>query len=468
MGKRKRRLYLAYALISYPLIGNCQRKNAAMLDSDDDDDDSSVSLFSPDRSCLITVSGDEEVHLVQDILLDRALDALDEKRGSTRENALSFIIEALKSNVQHHFVENKFATLLHQCLCSIRKGSKKASAKEIALASHAIGLLVLTVGYGDKAREIFEESIRTLDQSLASESDASKISLLECLAIITFVGGNEQEETQRSMDMMWRMIHPKLGSNVFVVKPSTLLINTVVSAWSFLLSTMGELKLNSKNWENKISYLSSLLDKEDRSVRNVAGKALALVFEIGVIEKYSAEPNRASTTTQEESKQQESYVHIQGLKGKVINQVEDLSVEAGGKGSTKKDLNSQKILFRDILEFFKYGYYPEISVKIDGDLLQTSSWSQVTQLNFLKRFLGGGFIKHMQENDFLHDVFNFIPKRKNLTNNKYRMTDCEKRMFRSSNSVLNKARARSLNKQRMLSESKNLGHFAVNMVDEMA
>lgn len=36
----------------------------------------------------------------------------------------------------------RFATLLHQCLASIKKGSKKASAKEIALASHAIGMIL--------------------------------------------------------------------------------------------------------------------------------------------------------------------------------------------------------------------------------------------------------------------------------------------------------------------------------------
>lgn len=57
--------------------------------------------------------------------------------------------------------------------------------------------------------------------------------------------------------------------------------------------------------------------------------------------------------TQEESKQQDSYIHLQGLKGKVINQVKNLSVEAGGKGSAKKDLNSQRSLFRDIAEFFE-------------------------------------------------------------------------------------------------------------------
>lgn len=99
-------------------------------------------------------------------------------------------------------VLSRFATLLHQCVGSIRKGSKKASAKEIALASHVIGkilinvlgfhivfvylniyfksslgLLILTTGYGDKAREIFGESIRSLDESLSLGSDVSKISV---------------------------------------------------------------------------------------------------------------------------------------------------------------------------------------------------------------------------------------------------------------------------------------------------
>lgn len=59
-------------------VGNSQRKNAAMLDSDDDS--SSVSSSSTSRTDHISVSGNEEVHFDQDALLDQALDALDEKR----------------------------------------------------------------------------------------------------------------------------------------------------------------------------------------------------------------------------------------------------------------------------------------------------------------------------------------------------------------------------------------------------
>ena len=72
------------------------------------------------------------------------------------------------------------------------------------------------------------------------------------------------------------------------------------------------------------------------------------------MEKFSGEVKGSSDgSTQEGSKPQEGFSHIQGLKGKIINQVRNLSAEAGGKGSAKKDLNSQRNLFRDILEFFE-------------------------------------------------------------------------------------------------------------------
>ncbi|KAG2699008.1 hypothetical protein I3760_07G173100 [Carya illinoinensis] len=433
-----------------------------MLESDDDN--SSVSSSSTTRSDRVPVLGTEEVQLDKDSLLEQALDALYEKRGSTREKAMASIIEAFNSSLQHDFLEKKFATLLHQCLNSVKRGS----SKEISLASHAIGLLALTVGPGDNAHEILEESITPLSQAFKSVSDSLKISaLLECLAIITFVGGNDSEETERSMQIMWQVLNPKLGSNVVASKPSAAVITAVVSAWSFLLTTMDGFSLNPKHWQESISYLSSLLDKDDRSIRIAAGEALALIFEIGSVEKFFGEAKSSNAgSIQEGSKPQEGFSQIQGLKGKIINQVKNLSAEAGGRGSAKKDLNSQRNLFRDILEFFEDGYCPEISVKIGGESLQTSSWSQLIQLNFLKRFLGGGFVKHMQENEFLHDVFGFTPKKKHLLDDEHRISSAEKRMYKSPNSVLNKARTQLLNKQRMLSEGRNAGHFAVNVGDE--
>lgn len=436
-----------------------QRKHAAMLDSDDDN--SSVSSSSDARSDHMSVSANEEVQLDKDRLLDEALDALYEKRGSTREKALSAIIEAFNSGLQHEFVEKKFATLLHLCIIT---SIKKGSAKEVSLASHAIGLLALTVGCGDKAREILEGIFPTLPQALKIGADSSKISaLLECLAIVTFVGGNDPAETERSMQIMWQLVHPKLGSNVAGVKPSPAIITAMVSAWAFLLTTIDGLSLDPKYWQESISYLSGLLDKDDRSVRIAAGEALAVIFEIGSLEKFCSQVKDAGGGSTQEGKE---LAHMHGLRGKVLNQVRNLAVEAGGKGSAKKDLNSQRNLFKDILEFLEHGDSPKTSMKIGGDALQTSDWCQLIQLNFLKHFLGGGFVKHMQENNLLHDIFGFAPKKKYNLGAEHQMSSGEKRLFRSPNSVLNKARTQFLNKQRMLSKGRNVGRFAVGAADD--
>ncbi|GER40207.1 interferon-related developmental regulator family protein [Striga asiatica] len=431
------------------------KKNSAMLDSDDTE-----SLGSSSSSMLgnIVESVNGEVLVDKDTLLDESLDALYEKRGSTRQKALASIIEAFNSSLQHEFVEKKFATLLHQCLNSIKKGS----AKEVTLACHAIGLLALTSGPGEKAHEILEESVPTISEALRIRPETSKIlSLLECLAIITFVGGEEPEQTEESMQIMWQMAHPKLGPNVAAAKPSPAIITTVVSAWSFLLTTISGRELNGMSWQESVSYLSTLLDKDDRQLRIAAGEALALIFEVGNLEKFCGETKLSFSNDEQNSLRKSMFMH--GLKNKVLNQVRSLSSEASGKGSAKKDLNNQRNTFRDILEFIEDGYTPVTSMKIGGESLHTNTWAELIQLNFLKHFLGGGFVKHMQDNQFLHDVFGFVPKKKLLSGD--RISVAEKRMYRSPNSILSKARTQLLNKQRMLSQDKNAGHFAVGLAE---
>lgn len=89
-------------------------------------------------------------------------------------------------------------------------------------------------------------------------------------------------------------------------------------------------------------------------MRIAAGEALALIFEMGSLEKFTAEAKSSTNgSVQEGNKSREGLAHIQGLKAKILNQVRNLSAEAGGKGSTKKDLNSQRNLFKDVLEFLE-------------------------------------------------------------------------------------------------------------------
>lgn len=96
---------------------------------------------------------------------------------------------------------------------------------------------------------------------------------------------------------------------------------------------------------SSVSFFSTLLDKDDRSIRIAAGEALALIFEIGSLEKFCGE-----------SKEWNDYrktMYIHGLRTKVTNQMKDLSTEAGGRGCNKKDLINQRNTFRDIVDFLE-------------------------------------------------------------------------------------------------------------------
>lgn len=93
------------------------------------------------------------------------------------------------------------------------------------------------------------------------------------------------------------------------------------------------------------------MDKDDRSVRIAAGEALAVIFEVGDFERFFSEKNGSSDSTDKDTR--DGYVHLKGLRGKVLNQVKDLASEAGGKGTAKKDLNVQRNLFRDLLDYLE-------------------------------------------------------------------------------------------------------------------
>ncbi|KAF8404890.1 hypothetical protein HHK36_009785 [Tetracentron sinense] len=82
--------------------------------------------------------------------------------------------------------------------------------------------------------------------------------------------------------------------------------------------------------------------------------------------------------------------------------------------------------------------------------------------------MGGGFVKHMLENGFLHDVFEFTPMKKHLSDDDHNTDSSDERLYKSPNSVLNKARTRLLNKKRMLSQGKNNGYYSVSLNSEEA
>ncbi|URE05312.1 Interferon-related developmental regulator [Musa troglodytarum] len=426
-------------------MGKSQRRKAGgdQFDSSDADSVSSISTG------LLELANDTECLNSQEFELEKYIDDLYEKRGSTREKALSGLVDAFEGHVLFKFVENKFITLLNQYINSIKRGS----TKEACLASRAIGLLAITVGAENNAHEIMEESVSHLSQALISGSDArKKSSVLDCLAVVTFVGANDLAETEISLKAMWQVIYPKSGPNVGLVKklPSTVLA-VAISAWSFLLTTISGWRINPDNWKESVAFLFTLLEDNDRSVRVAAGEAIALFFELGILDLHWSDHIDIDSLNHEVLKHG-MLPYMQSMKAKILAKANDLSVEAGGKGTDKKNLNDQRDLFQKILDYVQTGECPEISLKISSKhgLLRASTWTQTIRLNFLKRFLGRGFLKHAQDNELLHDLFNF-EQDKTVS-----LSSIEKKISRSEG---DKGRTQKMKKDRKLAQERKRGHL---------
>ncbi|KAK6143618.1 hypothetical protein DH2020_023966 [Rehmannia glutinosa] len=251
--------------------------------------------------------------------MDRFLDDLFAKRGSVREEALSSIIDGLSLNYRRHFAGKNFATLLYRCLNSFKKGS----SKEI---------------------------------------------VIDCLAIATFVGVNDFEETEASMQILWQFILPESGENVVVKKHSTSVLSAAISAWSLLLTTVDGWHLNYNHWR----------EVDDQSVCMAAGEAIALICEIGFLEKFASNItiDKISLKEKEQNITDQDY-SIQKLQEIVSNNVKRLSSQ---KTAAAKALNGWNNFSPNVLGVFKDGCFHETALKIGKHSLQLRSLSQLLQV----------------------------------------------------------------------------------------
>lgn len=400
-----------------------QRRSSKYFDSDDD----TLSSTSTGGLSDLTLVQEVEVDGSEDLVLDNHLDALYEKRASTRENGLKGFISAFMNDLQYEFAESKNETLLDMFMKSMKKGS----SSEVALAAHAAGLLAITIGAGEIAHKVMEDSIPNFSRACKIASDAENYSMvLQSLAVVTFVGGTDFEETEKSMDLLWQQIS---GTN----KTQPAVKAAAISAWAFLLTTLPTDQLDSQFCKKCLPMLSTFLEHDNRAVRIAAGEAIALIFE---------------TVNSEDEGEDDFNNLVPGgldqdnvLEKKILEQMKALSIEASGKGSSKKDLNSQRSSFRDFLASIEDGTKPEATVKLqNGDVVNVSMWTQIIQTNFFRHFLGGGFQKHMQVNPLLHEVFSFTPNQEK----QQALSAKEKRLYMSPNSAASKARTQQRNKRR--------------------
>ncbi|GAA0147186.1 hypothetical protein Leryth_001482 [Lithospermum erythrorhizon] len=376
-------------------------------------------------------------------VLDESLDTMFEKRASKRENALASLIQEFNNNVDMQqlddFVEKNFATILYHCVNSFKKGA----SKEVSLAARFLGLVALTtIPGGHIAREIRQESISPLSEALRSDSFglSTYSSLVDCLAMVTFLGGAEKpEETEEAIKILCYLIN---ADDIYDTPPS--IIKSVVYAFSLLLTTKDEVSTNPEIWREPICFLLAVLVQEkDTKVWLAAAHALALSFEIPSLNRF-----------------------LSCLK------------ESDGGDFKREDLKEIVVdrfwildphyiyMFDEIVKFLDHNEIPQDLIKCT-----IKTWGELLQTRFLKHLLGdsnarSSFRRETEDIKYEseHDV-----EFKYKSNSSFvgiHMTKTEKRLYKSPNSLGNKARTKVLNKKRGVVEDSKAGYYAAAVAEE--
>ncbi|GJN19356.1 hypothetical protein PR202_gb06623 [Eleusine coracana subsp. coracana] len=324
-------------------------------------------------------------------LLNMCVKALQDKRASTREAALTALIGEFEKLPLLDDADKACFNVFALCGVCIREGR---SLKEARLAFRAVGLLAVT--HRAASPSILDEAFPLLATTIRDQDDAPTLAAaIDCLVAVTFAGARNKEHVERSMKVIWDAIFSPVSRssspNVETTASPQVLI-AAVSAWAFLITTIVSVtdvlrKADSAIWNATFASLAGLLDHDDRAVRMAAGEALAVCVELNLTQHIPRKDMDA-----------------------LAAKASDLAFEAPGKGSNNTILPKQKDLFRQIAAFLTLGERPEKSLptSMDGCVaLQVSTWAKLVQLNFLRRFLGKGFEKHVEDNELFKEAFSY-------------------------------------------------------------
>ncbi|GJM90623.1 hypothetical protein PR202_ga06923 [Eleusine coracana subsp. coracana] len=341
-------------------------------------------------------------------LLDMCVAALQDKRGPTREHAMAALCGALEALPPLDELDSRCLTIFALCGVSIKKAA--INPKEARLAYRAVGLLALTLRAG--APGLLAHAFPLLFKTVQAHDDApTLVAALDCLAAVTFAAALDAEEAERSLKAVWAVVFPPVSrssnsnskassrptnttssSSSSQSQAQAVVVAAAVSAWTFLLTTVTLTDAQRKAadraaWAATIASLARLLDADDRAVRMAAGEALAVCAEL----------NLTQHTPRKD---------MDALRARAS----DLAAEAGGKGvAEKKLLPGHRDLFKQVAAFLDRGERPAartVRVAKDGrGAVRVATWSKLAQLNFLRRFLAGGFLKHVQGNALFKEAF---------------------------------------------------------------
>ncbi|PRP76904.1 asparagine-linked glycosylation protein 11-like [Planoprotostelium fungivorum] len=369
-------------------------------------------------------NGDEEsVIVATEAELEEQLDLLTEKSAETRNIAFRVLIKHMKNSIANvEFFEKNKPLIVD----AIKRGLKKGGNDEMTLSAETASLLSIRLGDASQSESIFTDLKPTFIEMINNPALDSSVRAAACGAysLTNFVSSSDETET---IDIL------PLFRSQFSAKESDVLLETSsLDAYSLLVTTLEDQYIYDNLLPEHTLDVVDQLQSSDIQVRIAAGQLLALFFEVGrIVEGEEFDLYKFSYYCN---------IDLEGLLDTLNQLVSDKS-----KTKTKKDKVKQKEPFKDIVASIEHGQVPEETLFILHQRIYFSHWTQLIQLDVLRKYLGTGLQSHFETNFLLHDIFDVNI---DLDKKKIQLTQVEKRKLMSPSSDVAKYRSRNLGSQR--------------------
>jgi len=317
------------------------------------------------------------------------IEGLSSKSSKARiENAKSFKSVLTKKYMYEFLVDRRLTVsdVLERCI-------KKGNGEEQSLAIECFVILCIHLGASDDSEELFRHLKPLMITILndASCSTKARCSCAEAVGFLTFMMCDDNEEAHEvlvTLENIFKASYLKGDGSVPNLSVDiTSLHNSALQSWCLLLSVSPSSTFFSFI-DRHINKLPELLDSKDVELRISAGEAIALLYDLAreVDEQFEGDD-------------------IDML----ISKLKDLATDSN-KYRAKKDRKQQRSSFRDILKGVEEGDFSSLKITVSGyEKININSWAKKRQYDFLCSYLNTGMNTHLQQNDFVRDVFNLGP-----------------------------------------------------------
>ncbi|KAG0353308.1 interferon-related developmental regulator-domain-containing protein [Gamsiella multidivaricata] len=347
--------------------------------------------------------------------LKDAIEDLNEKRSSTREDALT----KLQTMISNRFTADVLDTQRDEFMDLLKKSIKKGGTRESVLAANVISLVFITIGEDDE--KMFTDLAPLLKYTITNhEQTEVKAACIHALGTACFISSTPQPSHLPTYDLLSFFSDIALSSGASVNAPQN--AETLAAAleafgvlYAGLFPDLGPKQITMQArrfFNNIIPGAKTLLEHPSVEVRVAAGETIALMLEI--LDHYQRQREDGEFSDDEdveETYNEDDPEDLEEVTGDF--RYEDLNglVAALGALSTdsnkhrsKKERSAGRSAFRDILKSVESQERPTESLKLKDYDVEFDGWVEIVQLHYLRDRLTSGLQTHFVHNTMIHTI----------------------------------------------------------------